>query len=421
MQPSQSTTSAFALAAAAVLAGTRRIAVASLRASRQASAGLYGFLEERLAGMDDLRANGAGAHAMGGLHRHARDLFFKDLRAENMRTVIWVATGGLFTLGTIAALGTGGYLYHQRAISLGTVYLIFQYTEMLRSPLEQITQQLQELQKAISGMIRVRELLETRSAMPDDGTETLPQGALAVAFEAVDFAYHQEPVLRDISFRLDPGRTLGVLGRTGSGKTTLIRLLLRLYDPTAGTVRVGGMDTRTVAPANLRRRIGVVTQDVQLFQASLRDNLTLFDPTVPDTLLLEAIERVGLEGWYRGLPGGLDSVLAAGGGNLSAGEAQLLAFCRVLLRDPGLVILDEPSSRLDPATQARIERALDWLLQGRTAIIIAHRLETLARADEVLVLEDGRIREHGPRAALALDPGSRLHALLHAAGQGVRP
>jgi ATP-binding cassette subfamily B protein len=238
-------------------------------------------------------------------------------------------------------------------------------------------------------------------------------GAPSVEFEGVSFEYNAgEPVLEEVSFRLERGKVLGLLGRTGSGKTTTTRLLFRLYDPTAGTIRLDGTDIRTVRLADLRRQIGVVTQDVQLFRATVRDNLTFFDPTIRDERILEAFAALGLSAWYESLPQGLDTSLAAGGGGLSAGEAQLLAFTRIFLKDPHLVIMDEASSRLDPATENLIERAVDRLLAGRTAIIIAHRLGTVQRADEIVILDNGRIVEHGPRERLAADPTARFYHLL---------
>jgi ATP-binding cassette subfamily B protein len=238
---------------------------------------------------------------------------------------------------------------------------------------------------------------------------------LDVACEGVSFGYDPTaPVLHDLSFRLAAGRTLGLLGRTGSGKTTLTRLLLRLYDPQAGAVRLGGRDLRAVQAAALRRRVGVVPQEVRLFAATVRDNVTLFDAAVPDDRVLEVLDELGLGAWCRALPAGLDTELPPGGGGLSAGEAQLLGCARVFLHDPGLVILDEASSRLDPATAGRVARALDRLLTGRTGIVVAHRLATVRRADDILLLEGGRVVEHGPRARLAADPGSALARLLRA-------
>jgi ABC-type multidrug transport system fused ATPase/permease subunit len=156
----------------------------------------------------------------------------------------------------------------------------------------------------------------------------------------------------------------------------------------------------------------MVTQNIQLFHATVRDNLTFFDDSIPDHQILDVLEKLGLGEWCRSLPAGLDTVLESGGGGLSAGEAQLLAFARIFLRDPGLVILDEASSRLDPATEHLLERAVDRLIRNRTAIVIAHRLGTVQRADEIMILEGGHISEHGARAALAGDPTSRFHRLL---------
>ena len=218
--------------------------------------------------------------------------------------------------------------------------------------------------------------------------------------------------MRDISFALPPGAILGLLGRTGSGKTTLTRLLLRLYEPTQGTISLDDLHLPSLSMPTLRQRVGVVTQEIQLFHASLRDNLTLFEPNIPDDRILDVLKELGLWGWYTTLPAGLDSKLAPGGSGLSAGEAQLLAFVRVFLKDPGLVILDEASSRLDPATEQLLEKAVDRLLAGRTAIIIAHRLATVQRADCIMILEQGRCIEYGPRSALVNDPDSRFAQLL---------
>src|SRR5690606_11782411 len=208
---------------------------------------------------------------------------------------------------------------------------------------------------------------------------------------------------------------LGLLGRTGSGKTTLTRLLFRLYDPTHGRVLLSGVDARHADLHHLRERIGLVTQDVQLFRGTLRDNLTFFDPTVDDAHVIEVVHEMGLGAWLERQEDGLDTVIDSGGRNLSAGEAQLIAFARVFLKDPGLVVLDEPSSRLDPASERRLQAAMDRLLEGRTAIVIAHRLETVERVDEILVLDGGTVAESGSRERLAADPGSRYARLRRAA------
>ena len=208
----------------------------------------------------------------------------------------------------------------------------------------------------------------------------------------------------------NPPKCIALIGARGCGKTTIGRLFARFYDPTAGAIRLGGTDVRNVPLDDLRGRVGLVTQDVQLFHASVRDNLTFFDPTISDQRIVEVLRELELLDWMRSLPEGLDTQI--GPRSLSAGEAQLLAFARVFFKDPGLVILDEASSRLDPATEQLVERAVGALRRGRTAIIIAHRLGTVQRADEILILDDGAVLEHGARARLAADPSSRFASLL---------
>jgi ABC-type multidrug transport system fused ATPase/permease subunit len=400
----------------AVLVGMRRVAIPAGVQERDSSALFLGFLEERLGGVEDLRVNGAGDYVMLRFYEAMRRWFQRGVRAWLRRSSIWTVTSLLFALGTALVLGMSAALYFQHAISLGEVYLFFQYTTLLEAPLEQITQQLQEVQKAASSLTRVREVLRIQPGIVDGagaGAAARAERGVAVAFDDVTFAYDAEgPVLRDLSFAIAPGQVVGLLGRTGSGKTTISRLLFRLYDTTEGAIRLDGTDVRAVPLAALRARVGLVTQDVQLFHASIRDNLTFFDQSIPDTRILSVIHEMGLSEWFARLPAGLDTALDAGGEGLSAGEAQLLAFIRVFLQDPGLVILDEPSSRLDPATERLIERGVRTLLRGRTGIIIAHRLATVQRADDILVIENGRLLEYGPRAELARQPDSRFAALL---------
>src|SRR5262249_43789925 len=179
---------------------------------------------------------------------------------------------------------------------------IFRYTGMLRQPLQRLVRQMTSFQQATGGIVRVRELLATEARVADGGGATLPPGPLAVELDGVTFAYEAEPVLRGVSCRVEPGEVLGLLGRTGSGKTTISRLLFRLHDPTEGAVRLGGVDLRQAQLDALRARIGLVTQDVQLFQGTLRENVTLFDPSVPDARLQDVFAELGLDTWLRTLP-----------------------------------------------------------------------------------------------------------------------
>lgn len=433
-----------------VLIRIQAAAVPRWAAVRQASAELYGFLGEQLGAIEDTRANGAAAFAMHRFQTLIYRLYPLWLRAGLFGYAMWQSSLFLFALGTAAAFGLGGWLFLSGQISIGTVYLIFSYTELLRRPIENIRSELQDLQRAGASIVRVRQLLAIRPALTE-GDRPLAEGALGLACEGVTFAYQEAeerrqwtagidslaeenltpvepapsaidendivpdqstlPTLSDINFELAPGMVLGLLGRTGSGKTTLARLLVRLYDPEHGTIRMGGTDLRATTGDALRRRVAMVTQDVHLFQATVRENLTLFARGIPDAQLTTVLEEIGLGAWLRGLPAGFDTELSGSGG-LSAGEAQLLALARVFLRDPGLVIMDEASSRLDPATEQLLERAIDRLLRGRTAVIIAHRLATVQRADQIMILEQGRIVEYGRRMELTADPNSRFSAAL---------
>ncbi len=465
-----------------VLLRLANISVSSWEEERQASADLFGFLEERLSGTEDIRSNNARDYVLDRFYRLTRTLMRKTIRAGLKLNILLNTTWTLFAVGNAIAILVSAMLFRAGNITLGTVFMVVYYTNMLFWPLERITQQMQDLQRAGASLIRILGIQRLRSKIPGEDHFGLPAekpsvlapGPLGLAFESVTFGYddseaaldatdaaygesgmpkarkyvvsgdistgdiaeaafaaaldplrwrrldtpaeEKEMVLRDISFQLAPGRVIGLLGRTGSGKTTLTRLLFRLYDPDKGAIRLGsGSDLhniRNLPIQELRRSVGMVTQNIQLFHATVRENLTFFDSTIPDERIHQAITDLGLWDWFHSLPKGLDTELESGGGGLSAGEAQLLAFTRIFLRDPGLVILDEATSRLDPATEHLIEQAVGRLVHNRTAIIVAHRLGTVQRADDILILEDGRIVEYGARSRLAEDPASRFYHLL---------
>ena len=501
----------FALVALAVLSSLSNVGAKAWEKHSRASAGLFGFLEEYLSGTEDLRANGGNAFALRRLAEQQRNVLRTVQRAVLLGGLPWSSTTLLLTIGTVIGLTLGAYLYRAGTITIGSVYLIFAYTELLRRPLEEIGRQIQQLQQASASVARIRELLAVQPRINDGPGRALVSGALPMTFEGVTFWYededenqtrdtrhetrndvaadsvrpdetrndvaadrvrpdetrndvaadsvrpdetrndvaanrvrqndisdetidkalesivnhqpsinnrqssinnHQTPVLHNVSFTLEPGEVLGLLGRTGSGKTTMARLIFRFFDPQHGAIKLADYDLRELQQSQIRQHVGLVTQDIQLFHASVRDNLTFFDTSIPDERIVAVLEELGLHRWFNSLPDGLQTRLAPDGGGLSAGEAQLLAFARVFLRNPGLVILDEASSRLDPATERALERAVDRLLNGRTAIIIAHRLPTVQRADKVLILERGEIVEFGRRTELLAQPESRFVQLL---------
>ncbi len=445
---------AYALLMFGAQAAIRPQVVAVNHAVRQEYAVQSGYLSERLLGTEDIRANGGEGYVMARLYPIMARIIHWRLRDEILGGISFSSSYMLYVFALVATLGLAANAYRQGQMSIGTVYLMVYYVGLMESPLKYIRRQISRLQRAYAGIGRINAFFAMETAVQEKpalssdrrsqaevAAATLPATAPTVRFEDVSFGYkdklsmvnsqlsivnEQSPisnlqsqtVLQNISFELASGRTLGILGRTGSGKTTLTRLLFRLYDVDAGAIRLDGVDVRDTALSDLRRRVGMVTQEVQLFEAAIRDNLTLFGnydgerPFIPDSDIIAAIDTLGLADWFRALPDGLDTRLKAGGKGLSAGEAQLLAFTRVFLRDPRLVILDEASSRLDPATEQLLERAIDRLLQNRTAILIAHRLGTVQRADDILILENGKLIEHGRRVELAANPGSRFAHLL---------
>ena len=406
-----------------ILFRLRNFATPYLEAERAASADLFGFLEERLGGRDDLRANGAIPYTIQRLFLVMR-AYWRAGMAARVRGAIFGSIIVVWNeVGTALVLALGAFLFLHDTLSIGVLYLLYAYIRQLTGPLLDLTGELQQLQEASASINRIKALLDERSTITEGAVSTLPGGPLAVAFKGVHFAYDQpatkqnadhKPLLADFTLALPAGRTLGVLGRTGSGKTTVTRLLLRLVEPTSGTIRLGatGVAPADLPLAELRRHIGMVTQDVHLFQATIRDNLTFFDPTVSDETLLAIAQKLGLAEWLASLPAGLDTQVGAGGQSLSAGQAQLVAFLRIGLQDPGLVILDEPSSRLDPVTERLLDRAIGRLLEKRTGIIIAHRLETVQRVDKIMILAEGRMVEFGERAALMAQGDSRFAGLL---------
>ncbi|MBY0115454.1 ABC transporter ATP-binding protein [Paenibacillus xylanexedens] len=391
----------------------RNLGVDSSKNERAASASLFGLIEERIAGIEDVQANGHVPYVMNRFYRTMRTVFRKGRKAWLLRVIPWNTTVVLFALAVTAVLLLGVHYYMEGLISIGTLFLIYQYTQMLNDPIEMLGDQVQEFQKAKSGMLRSRELLSMQSVIQEGTEEQLPEGPLGLEFSQVHFSYNQDkPVLHDITFAIKPGERLGIIGRTGSGKSSLSRVLLRLYNLDRGTIRVGGTDITKLSLQALYRRVGMVTQDVQLFDGTLRDNLTLFNEDVSDQMIKETTDRLGLSQWINSQPEGLNTYLAAGGASLSAGEAQLFALTRVFLTEPSLVILDEPSSRLDAATEGMLQSAIDQLMKQSTGVIIAHRLATLEKVDRIMVLGDGKVLEFGAREELASNPASHYARLL---------
>uniref|UniRef100_A0A832EDY8 ABC transporter ATP-binding protein n=1 Tax=Desulfacinum infernum TaxID=35837 RepID=A0A832EDY8_9BACT len=300
----------------------------------------------------------------------------------------------------------GGREIVQGHMSLGTLIAFLSYVRLCFQPLRELSQKYSIVQSALASAERIFELLDTPRAAPDGAAVVMPsQVRGALTFEGVSFAYDSgRPVLQNISFHIEPGETVAVVGATGAGKTTLINVLERFYDPSEGRILLDGLDIRDMNVHALRRQIGLVMQDVFLVPGTLRENICL-DQSLEASVLERIVHHARLASFVAGLPQGLDTHVGPGGMDLSAGQKQLLAFARVLARNPRILILDEATSNVDSSTEREVEKALEEVLAGRTAIVIAHRLSTVRRASRIFVLDGGRLVETGTHEDLVRKDG----------------
>lgn len=411
----------FAVAMIVILGRLRSVAAPRYRDSRLATTSQMSFVTDRLRGVEDIRANAAADYVMPRFVETAVAAYRAARRARVTGDALGATGSVLLRVGSLGALTSGVFLYLRGEATVGTVYLIVQYASMLSGPLRGVSGQADELQRAKVSAERVLETLGPESSEDGGDQSTLPAGPLSVELSDVWFSYGAEPpVLRGVTFRLAAGEVAAVVGRTGAGKSTLARALLRLGTVSSGSILLGGVDVAHTAFAHFRSRVAFVPQQVQLFHGTLRDNLALFDRTIPDTALLDVVDSLGLGSWFERLRDGLSTIVDANGSDgigMSGGEAQLVAMARVFLADPGLVVLDEATSRLDPLTERALDVAMTRLLAGRTAIVIAHRPSTVRRVGTVLVVDDGVIAEQGHPGALEKDPSSRLASLLRSDAQ----
>ena len=319
------------------------------------------------------------------------------------------------SLGAVAlVLALGGWMVTAGAMGLGTLTTFILYSQRLFDPLRQMAERFTQIQGGLTAVERIGELLEEPLEIVDHGASvdsalvqnaSFSQARGEVIFEEVDFAYRKdEPILRNLSFRIAPGEHVALVGPTGSGKTTVIRLLCRLYEPQRGRILLDGQDIRTLPLQELRRQLGVVLQDTFLFSGTVADNLRLDQP-LADQKLQEVCRDLGLDPLLGRLPEGLETELRERGGNLSSGERQLLAVARVAIRNPTVLVMDEATAFMDPSTEATLQRDLDRLLNRRTAVVIAHRLATVEAADRILVLRRGSLLEQGTHLQLRASGG----------------
>ena len=403
-----------------LLAVTMRFQPAISRAFgdiRARMADLLGRTSEQLVGVATIRSYGVQAR----MRQRLRDEI--DGIAKRERRAAWLASssfsmtafGQSFATGSALVVGTA--LGIKGTLSVGTVAAFALLIYMFSSPLMWIVEMLAEMQRALVGWQRVIELVDAEATVADpDSPTALPDGTLDLTVEDIRLTYEgDEEVLKGITFTVPAGKRLAIVGQTGSGKTSLARLMSRFFDPTEGRIALAGVDVREVAFGELRDRLAVVPQEGFLFDGTISDNLRYSLPDAsPEDLReagREAFAALGLEAWLEGTSHGLDTPVGARGELLSAGERQLVSIARAYLTNPDVLILDEATSAVDPSTEVRISRALEALMRGRTAVVIAHRLSTAERADFVAVMDNGELVEFGSHTELVRAGGTyeRLH------------
>jgi putative ABC transport system ATP-binding protein len=343
------------------------------------------------------------------------------------KAVLAFSSGQLVSgLTTAVVLVVGTVLAVRGSLTLGELLAFLFLVNLFTMPVQQATEILNEMQNAVAGWRRVIGIIDTPADVADPGAEgvTLPRGPITVQFDGVGFAYPGgEPVLHDVDLTIAPRSRVAIVGETGSGKSTLAKLLTRLMDPTSGRVLLDGGDLRTVRFSSLRSRGVLVPQEGFLFDGTLLDNIRFGRPEASAADVRLTLTELGLDAWAATLPLDFATDVGQRGESLSAGERQLVALARAYLADPDLLVLDEATSAVDPSTEVRLQRALDSLTRGRTSLAIAHRLSTAQAADEVIVVDAGRIVERGHHTELGRVGGgySRLHASWVAQQQAAGP
>ncbi|HEY9494111.1 MAG TPA: ABC transporter ATP-binding protein [Intrasporangium sp.] len=363
---------------------------------------MLGAISEAVVGAQAIRAYGVEDRTAQRIDK-AIESHRKAAIGAQARAVMAFTSGQLVSgLTTAVVLVVGTVLAANGRLTLGELLAFLFLVNLFTMPVQQATEILNEMQNAVAGWRRVIGIIDSPAdvADPTDGV-TLPRGPISVRFDGVGFAYPGgEPVLHDIDLAIAPRTRVAIVGETGSGKSTLAKLLTRLMDPTTGRVLIDEADLRTISFASLRQRVVLVPQEGFLFDANLLDNIRFGRPDASADDVRLALSELGLDGWVATLPLGLATDVGQRGESLSAGERQLVALARAYLADPDLLVLDEATSAVDPSTEVRLQRALDSLTRGRTSIAIAHRLSTAEAADEVVVVDAGRIVERGHHTEL---------------------
>lgn len=386
----------------------RKKSMRAFRRARQAIAEVAAYLQENVSGMRVVQAFTRENHALEGFDGRNMTYRRANQRTTTLSAVYFPGVEFLAAVGLAIVLLYGGYLVTQGQTTIGSMVIFVSLINMAFQPIQQLSQLYSDLQSVIASLEKVFSVIDTepdRADAPDAKEVTSVSGD--VEFDGVDFGYTGgDDILSGVDFRIRPGETLAIVGETGAGKSTIVKLLSRFYDPTGGAVRVDGEDLRNVRGSSLRRHMGVVLQDTFLFTGTIEENIRYGRPGATREEIEAAARAVGADEFIERFPKGYDTEVGERGGGLSVGERQLVSFARALLAEPSILVLDEATSSVDLATEHRIEKALEKLLEGRTSIVIAHRLSTVRRADRILVLSNGGIVEQGSHDELLSRPSA---------------
>ena len=375
---------------------------------RERTGDMLGAVGETVMGAAVIRAHGTEERTAGRIDTTVLATRTAQVRAQRLSMAVSPFAEIVAAVGNVAVVLVGVWLGLGGDLTAGQLIAFLFLMTLFVQPMMMATEIFNEAQNAIAGWRRVLGVLDTVPDIADPGEagHVLPRGPVEVRFDHVTYSYPEGPVvLDDVDVTITPGTRVAVVGETGSGKTTFVKLLTRLMDPAQGTVRLDGVDLREVAFTSLRGRVVMVPQEGFLFDSSLGDNIRFARPESTDAELEAAITELGLADWLGSLAHGLNTPVGQRGESLSAGERQLVALVRAYVADPDLLVLDEATSAVDPHTEVRIQRALDRLTRGRTSVAIAHRLSTAEAADRVLVFDDGRIVQSGAHTELVDRPG----------------
>ena len=385
----------------------RRTVSSSYRRIRIAVARINSYLQEHITGIVVLQLFNREAQSrdeFDEINRQHMDAYKDTITAYGW---FYPVVEFLAYLSLAFILSYGGFRVHNGQLSLGVVVAFLQYGLRFFRPIQDLSEKYNILQAAMASSERIFKLLDTPvEVVAPASPQAIPARDAAIEFDHVWFAYNEEDwVLRDVSFRIEPGQSVAIVGHTGAGKTTLISLILRFYDVQRGAIRIGGTDVKDMDPLEVRRQFGVVLQDPYLFSGSIADNIRLGSDTVTDFDIEEAARRVNLIDFVRTLPEGFDQPIRERGNSLSTGQKQLISFARALAHHPRFLILDEATSSVDTETEFKVRSALDNMVEGRTSIIIAHRLSTIQRASKILVMHKAQLRESGTHQELLAQRG----------------